>query len=268
MDADTGEPLSGASIRVAYDGGSDCYDVYTNNAGTATLSNLKSGTYTVTEITAPDGYLIATESKDVKLEPNKVTEIKFDNRLRPALQIMKIDSQTGKPLKGAIFKVIKTEDSTESEYTTDETGTILIQDLDEAIYTVTEVKAPDGYLLDEQHKDIKLEWGKTKTLVFENKARPALEILKIDEASKKPLAGAKFKVTSTEGNTTSEYVTDNTGKILIENLNAEIYTIEEIVAPDGYLLEEQHKDVELEWGKTSGIYKQKTSCSYYQKNRQ
>ena len=342
VDADTGEPLSGASIRVAYDGGSDCYDVYTNDAGTATLSNLKSGTYTVTEITAPEGYLldstpqsikleagkkatitvknkakpgllikkydedtgmplqnaefsvekkdgsivyegmtdksgqikienlepdwytiteiappkgylIATESKDVKLEPNKVTEIKFDNRLKPALQIMKIDSQTDKPLKGAVFKVVKTEDSTESEYTTDETGTILIQDLDEAIYTVTEVKAPDGYLLDEQHKDIKLEWGKTKTLVFENKARPSLEILKIDEATKKPLAGAKFKVTSTEGNTTSEYVTDNSGKILIENLNAEIYTIEEIVAPDGYLLEEQHKDVELEWGKTKQV---------------
>ena len=342
VDADTGEPLSGASIRVAYDGGSDSYDLYTNDAGTATLSHLKSGTYTVTEITAPDGYLldttpqsikleagkkatitvknkakpgllikkydedtgmplekaefsvkkkdgsivyegmtdksgqikienlepdwytitelappkgylIATESKEVKLEPNKVTEIKFDNRLRPALQIMKIDSQTGKALKGAVFKVVKTEDSTESEYTTDDTGTILLQDLDEAIYTVTEVKAPDGYLLDEQHKDIQLEWGKTKTLVFENKARPALEILKIDEATKKPLAGAKFKVTSTEGNTTSEYVTDNTGKILIENLNAEIYTIEEIVAPDGYLLEEQHKDVELEWGKTKQV---------------
>ena len=342
VDADTGEPLSGASIRVAYDGGSDSYDLYTNDAGTATLSHLKSGTYTVTEITAPDGYLldttpqsikleagkkatitvknkakpgllikkydedtgmplekaefsvkkkdgsivyegmtdksgqikienlepdwytiteiappkgylIATESKEVKLEPNKVTEIKFDNRLRPALQIMKIDSQTGKALKGAVFKVVKTEDSTESEYTTDDTGTILLQDLDEAIYTVTEVKAPDGYLLDEQHKDIQLEWGKTKTLVFENKARPALEILKIDEATKKPLAGAKFKVTSTEGNTTSEYVTDDTGKILIENLNAEIYTIEEIVAPDGYLLEEQHKDVELEWGKTKQV---------------
>ncbi len=342
VDADTGEPLSGASIRVAYDGGSDCYDVYTNDAGTATLSNLKSGTYTVTEITAPEGYLldstsqsikleagkkatitiknkakpgllikkydedtgmplqnaefsvkkkdgsivyegmtdksgqikienlepdwytitelappkgylIATESKEVKLEPNKVTEIKFDNRLRPALQIMKIDSQTGKALKGAVFKVVKTEDSTESEYTTDDTGTILLQDLDEAIYTVTEVKAPDGYLLDEQHKDIQLEWGKTKTLVFENKARPALEILKIDEATKKPLAGAKFKVTSTEGNTTSEYITDDTGKILIENLNAEIYTIEEIVAPDGYLLEEQYKDIELEWGKTKQV---------------
>ncbi len=342
VDADTGEPLSGASIRVAYDGGSDCYDVYTNDAGTATLSNLKSGTYTVTEITAPEGYLldstsqsikleagkkatitiknkakpgllikkydedtgmplqnaefsvkkkdgsivyegmtdksgqikienlepdwytiteiappkgylIATESKDVKLEPNKVTEIKFDNRLRPALQIMKIDSQTGEPLKGAVFKVVKTEDSTESEYTTDNTGTILIQDLDEAIYTVTEVKSPDGYLLDEQHKDIELEWGKTKQVVFTNKKRPALEILKIDEATKKPLAGAKFKVTSTEGNTTSEYVTDNSGKILIENLNAEIYTIEEIVAPDGYLLDEQHKDIELEWGKTKQV---------------
>ena len=342
VDADTGEPLSGASIRVAYDGGSDCYDVYTNDAGTATLSNLKSGTYTVTEITAPEGYLldstsqsikleagkkatitiknkakpgllikkydedtgmplqnaefsvkkkdgsivyegmtdksgqikienlepdwytiteiappkgylIATESKDVKLEPNKVTEIKFDNRLRPALQIMKIDSQTGEPLKGAVFKVVKTEDSTESEYTTDNTGTILIQDLDEAIYTVTEVKSPDGYLLDEQHKDIELEWGKTKQVVFTNKKRPVLTIQKIDSKTKEPLAGAKFKVTKTEDKTVSEYTTDKTGTIIIENLDESIYTVEEITAPEGYILEPQHKEIALEWGKNKTL---------------
>ena len=252
-DEDTGMPLPNAEFSIAKKGGSMIYEGMTDREGKIKLEGLEEGWYTITEIAPPQGYLTATESKDVYLEGGKCVEVKFDNRLRPSLQIMKIDAETGKPLEGAVFKVQQTEDKTESEYVTDETGTIVIHDLDEAVYTVTEVKAPEGYLLEEQHKDIALEWGKTKTLVFENKAKPKLEILKVDEATKEPLAGGKFKVTETEGNTTSEYVTDENGRILIENLEAKIYTIEEIAAPDGYLLEEQHKDVELEWGKTKQV---------------
>ncbi len=252
-DEDTGMPLPNAEFSIAKKGGSMIYEGMTDREGKIKLEGLEEGWYTITEIAPPQGYLTATESKDVYLEGGKCVEVKFDNRLRPSLQIMKIDAETGEPLEGAVFKVQQTEDKTESEYVTDETGTIVIHDLDEAVYTVTEVKAPEGYLLEEQHKDIALEWGKTKTLVFENKAKPKLEILKVDEATKEPLAGGKFKVTETEGNTTSEYVTDENGRILIENLEAKIYTIEEIAAPDGYLLEEQHKDVELEWGKTKQV---------------
>ena len=252
-DEDTGMPLPNAEFSIAKKGGSMIYEGMTDREGKIKLEGLEEGWYTITEIAPPQGYLTATESKDVYLEGGKCVEVKFDNRLRPSLQIMKIDAETGEPLEGAVFKVQKTEDKTESEYVTDKTGTIVIHDLDEAVYTVTEVKAPEGYLLEEQHKDIALEWGKTKTLVFENKAKPKLEILKVDEATKEPLSGAKFRVTETEGNTTSEYITDEEGKILIENLEAKIYTVEEIAAPDGYLLEGQHKDVELEWGKTKQV---------------
>ena len=252
-DEDTGMPLPNAEFSVAKKGGSVIYEGMTDKEGKIKVEALEEGWYTITEIAPPEGYLIATESKDFYLEAGKCVEVKFDNRLRPSLQIMKIDAETGEPLEGAVFKVQKTEDKTESEYVTDKTGTIVIHDLDEAVYTVTEVKAPEGYLLEEQHKDIALEWGKTKTLVFENKAKPKLEILKVDEATKEPLSGAKFRVTETEGNTTSEYITDEEGKILIENLEAKIYTVEEIAAPDGYLLEGQHKDVELEWGKTKQV---------------
>lgn len=44
VDADTGETLAGATIRVALDDGSDSWDVYTNASGKATLTNMKSGT--------------------------------------------------------------------------------------------------------------------------------------------------------------------------------------------------------------------------------
>ena len=348
--ADTGEGLSGAAIRVAYDGGSDFYDVYTNASGKATLTNLKSGTVeifelsspdgyvldenhqsikleagkkasvtlknkskpglvikkydedtglplanaefsvavkggkviyegmtdksgeirlhdldvlkdmengvwlTVTELAAPKGYLKAAESKDVYLEAGKTVEIKFDNRLRPSLQIMKLDVDTKEPLEGAVFVVKNTEGETIGEYQTDSTGTVVVRDLDETIVTVEEKSAPENYLLDDEpHKDIQLEWGKTKTVIFENKKKPVLEIQKIDAVTKEPVENVKFKITKTEDNTVSEYVTDKDGKITIESLDEAVYTVEEISVPDEYILDTQHKEIELEGGKTKTL---------------
>lgn len=109
----------------------------------------------------------------------KCVAVKFDNRLRPSLQLMKLDEKTNEPLAGAKFKVMKTEDKTVSEYVTDKTGTVVLRDLDEAVYTVEEIQAPDDYTIStDNHKDIVLEWGKTKTLVFTDTRKPTLIITK------------------------------------------------------------------------------------------
>ena len=258
-DEDTGFPLENAEFSVAQKGGSIVYEGMTDKEGKIKVEGLEEGWYTITEIAPPKGYLISTESKDVYLEGGKCVEVKFDNRLRPSLQIMKIDAETGEPLAGAKFKVQKSEDKTVSEYVTDETGTIVIHDLDEAVYTVEEIEAPDGYTIDtDSHKDIALEWGKTKTLVFSDTRKPALEIIKVDAKTEEPLANAKFKITKTEDDTVSEYMTDENGKITIQDLPEGIYTVEEITAPDGYILDTQHKEIELSAGDSKQLVYENT----------
>lgn len=81
----------------------------TDKSGQMKVENLSEGWYTITEIAAPKGYLIADKSKDVYLEGGKCVAVKFDNRLRPSLQLMKLDAKTNEPLAGAKFKVTKTE---------------------------------------------------------------------------------------------------------------------------------------------------------------
>ena len=258
-DEDTGFPLENAEFSVAKKGGSIVYEGMTDKEGKIKVEDLEEGWYTITELAPPKGYLISTESKDVYLEGGKCVEVKFDNRLRPSLQIMKIDAETGEPLAGAKFKVQKTEDKTVSEYVTDETGTVVIHDLDEAVYTVEEIEAPDGYAIDpDSHKDIALEWGKTKTLVFSDTRKPALEIIKVDAKTEEPLANAKFKITKTEDDTVSEYVTDENGKITITDLPEGIYTVDEITAPDGYILDTQHKEIELSAGDSKQLIYENT----------
>ena len=258
IDEETGKPLAGAKFRVWTTEGETQNEYVTDASGRIFIENLNDIIYSVEEIVAPDGYLLDVQHKDVKLEWGITKTLIFTNKARSALEILKIDEETGKPLAGAKFYVTETESGTVSEYITDATGRIIITGLKDVIYSVEEIVAPKGYLLEAQHKDIKLEWGKTKTLIFTNKARPKLEIKKIDTITGLPLAGARFKVTKTEDLTVSEYVTNAAGIILIENLDDAIYTIEEIVAPDGYILNPQHKEIQLEWGKTKTLIYENT----------
>lgn len=213
----------------------------TDKSGQMKVENLSEGWYTITEIAAPKGYLIADKSKDVYLEGGKCVAVKFDNRLRPSLQLMKLDAKTNEPLAGAKFKVTKTEDKTVSEYVTDQTGTVVIRDLDEAVYTVEEIQAPDGYTIStDNHKDIALEWGKTKTLIFTDTKKPTLIITKTNALTNKAVPDTVFKIQREKSDggvvTLGTYKTDANGQIVLKGVDAGWYVITEVRAAKGMSL--------------------------------
>ncbi len=152
-DEKTGELLGGAEFRLEQIDSAFQTEFMVDSSGKKTLT-INPGTYRFIEIAAPDGYLIVTKHKDFVANPNDEITIKFDNRPRPKLRILKIDVVTGEPLPNAEFRITKVEDKTVSEYITDETGELLIEDLDEAIYEVEEFMPPDGYILYEESKEI------------------------------------------------------------------------------------------------------------------
>lgn len=254
LDADTGDKLEGAVIRVAYDGGNDFWDLHTNASGKASLSNLKSGTYSVKEISAPAGYLLNDTVQTVKLEAGKTASVTLKNQAKPGILIKKYDEDTGMPLPDAEFSVAKKGGSIVYEGMTDKSGQIKVENLSEGWYTITEIAAPKGYLIADKSKDVYLEGGKCVAVKFDNRLRPSLQLMKLDAKTNEPLAGAKFKVTKTEDKTVSEYVTDQTGTVVIRDLDEAVYTVEEIQAPNGYTIStENHKDIALEWGKTKTL---------------
>lgn len=254
IDADTGDKIEGAVIRIAYDGGNDFWDLHTNASGKASLSNLKSGTYSIKEISAPRGYILNDTVQTVKIEAGKTASITLKNKAKPGILIKKYDEDTGMPLSKAEFSVAKKGESIVYEGMTDKSGHIKIENLSEGWYTITEIAAPQGYLIADKSKDVFLESGKCVEVKFDNRLRPSLQIMKLDAKTNEPLAGAKFKVTKTEDKTVSEYVTDNTGTVVIRDLDEAVYTVEEIEAPNGYTISmDNHKDIALEWGKTKTL---------------
>ncbi|MBO5179345.1 MAG: Cys-Gln thioester bond-forming surface protein [Clostridia bacterium] len=245
VDAATGVPLEGAKFRVTTKNGLLIGEYTTDKQGHINLSGLDNGWYTILEIEAPKGYILDDVKQDVEVTGYKNQIVEFTNKMKAGLQILKIDYNTGKPLADAKFRVSKMNGKIIGEYVTSRTGYINIGDLDEGWYIVEEILAPEGYALNTTPQNVKVESNKSQILEFANKQLAGIEIIKYDEYTKAPLAGAKFKVTTKTGDFVGEYKTDSVGKITIPNLDAGWYSVQETEAPKGYLLDSTVKDVQV-----------------------
>jgi uncharacterized surface anchored protein len=243
VDEQTGEGLSGAILRVAQ--GSTHKDVTTGAGGFATVSDLAPGWYTITERQAPEGYILDATPRSVQLIAGEDTEIVIQNRRKPSLTIIKIDDVTKQPLPYAKFRVTIKEGKVLGEYTTDENGRIILENLDPAMYVIEEITAPDGYHILDCVKEIRLDWGKDVVVEVPNEPVNPLIIKKVDSKTGEPLPGAKFIVTKVNGEAVGEFETGQSGYITVTNLNPGWYTVRESKAPLGYILDNTPKQVEL-----------------------
>ena len=223
----TVKPLANAQFKVTTGAGtaagSSNGEFLTNENGEFLVSNLKPGSYVVTELEAPQNYVLDTTPQTVDIGTDgKVYKLSFKNQPVSTLVILKMDSNSKKPLANAEFKFTTSKGDVVGKgngiFKTDETGTITIPNLQKGSYIVEEIKSPEGYLLENQSKTISIDYGKTYTLEFFNKPLSSVIIKKFDSENKEPLSGAKFKISKKSGNVVGEYTTDKNGMIQIDEL--------------------------------------------------
>lgn len=228
----------------------------TNENGIVVVQKLESGKYyTIVESQPPYGYFLDAEhsTQTVLIKPEAVygnLTVVFRNMPKPKLFIEKVDAETGIRLPGATFRVSRRGSAEYVDVTTGADGTVLLENLEQDWYEVSELRAPTGYTPDDGHYDIELIPGKTSELTVKNSKKPGLLIEKIDADTGARLPGAVFRV-ARKGST--EYVdvtTGSNGTVLVEDLDPDHYEIFELRSPTGYVGDDTHYDVELIQGKT------------------
>lgn len=140
--------VEGVMFRVTGNGIDET--VTTGKDGEITLSHISPGTYTVTEAGAPDRYA-DQKSREVTVKSGETATVTFDNILKKfTVELYKTDSETGRPLPDAEYRVYKDGELLGS-YVTDENGRITT---DMFIcgegYTLRELRPPAGYASDEK----------------------------------------------------------------------------------------------------------------------
>lgn len=264
IDSVTKQPLPGAQFKITtsdgsfvgnYGGTVASNGIYTTDSnGQIKLVDLKPDTYVVTEIKAPDGYVLDSTSQTVKVDRNDTQTLTFTNTPIGGGQIIKVDADSGERIKGVQFEIAKMNGERIGTYTTDSNGVITLPQLADGWYTATEIKAAKGYLLDSTPHNFEMKAGKTTSLTIENTQASSMLIHKIDSVTGKGIYGVTFLVSDSKGNPIGQYTSDQNGYVYIDKtLTDGKYLVREIQAADGYALDTTVKTFYVEYGGTSTI---------------
>ena len=265
QDSVTKEPLEGVEFKITYADGSyvdaeggtlSSTGLYrTDKAGKITISGI-SGTVVVTEIETIPGYTIDenTRTQTVVVNPNDTQTLYFYNTPVGGLQIIKSDKDSGKRISGVKFEIRKMNGEIIDTYTTDSDGVIYLPEAESGWYTVTELEAASGYLLDTTPHRIEVKDGQTATLEITNHKSSRILLHKVDKATGKGIYGAVFLLYDSNHNPIGEYVTDQDGYIYAdEGLADGRYYLREIKAAPGYVLDPELKTIYVRYGSTTEI---------------
>ena len=254
-----GEPIEGVTYRIEQIDGSFSTSATTDNHGRIFLDSVPVGTFKVTEINVPNHVILCPIPQEVALKPGETSTVTFFNALKPSLEIRKVDSVTGDPVKGAKFQIWYGSNHTDTgelndlgTYFSDASGKIILPEIKDGWYKVTELEPASGYTIKEPAtQECFIAGGESKVLIFENAPLSAIIIRKVDSESGQPLEGAWFRIrylggtSGTGGTVVGEYKTSSNGTIVATGLKAGTYVCEEISAPDGYVITDAAETVYL-----------------------
>ena len=254
-----GEPIEGVTYRIEQIDGSFSTSATTDNHGRIFLESIPVGSYKVTEINVPNHVILCPIPQEVALKPGETSTVTFFNALKPSLEIRKVDSVTGDPIKGAKFQIWYGSNHTDTgelndlgTYFSDASGKIILPEIKDGWYKVTELEPASGYAIKEPAtQECFISGGESKVLTFENTPLSAIIIRKVDSESGQPLEGAWFRIrylggtSGTGGTVVGEYKTSSNGTIVATGLKAGTYVCEEISAPDGYVITDAAETVYL-----------------------
>lgn len=228
---DSDYSLAGATYGV-YRGGKLVAQFTTDGDGHGqTDKKLKSGDYTVKEISAPDGYTLSDKEYKVTVSGKDANVDATDAPITVKIRVVKTDAETGGTdpqgagsLDGAVYKATYEQNGEEaSQDATVQDGEATFEGIPLGKITVTEVQAPTGYKPDTKsheftvtaadagHEKAVFELAPEEGEFAEQPVRGDLELVKVADTSLERLANVPFKVTSKTTGESHVLTTDANG---------------------------------------------------------
>lgn len=231
------------------------------------VSDLPLGKYYVQELTAPKGYVKSDKTFDVDAsyqgDDKEVIEFEAEFENKPIkVQISKTDITGSNEIEGAVLSIIDADGKLVEKWTSGKEPH-MIEKLPAGKYTLREETAPFGYVIAQDIEFEVKETAEIQKVAMKDEAAVGKIIISKKSEEGKALAGAKFELRDKDGKVIETLTTDKdghaeSGELPIATFKdgkyeaAITYTVVEVEAPKGYLLDSMPKEVKFEYrdGKT------------------
>ena len=253
----TTTPLKGVTFLVTDSSGAvvgnSNGEFITDENGRVVIHDLIPGTtVTAREVKTAEGFVLDGTPKSILIKAGEVQTLRFYNVRAGGLTVIKKDEKTGERIPGVQFEIRKMDGEIVGTFTTDENGVIHLPEAENGWYTVTELKAAEGYRLDDTPHRVEVRDGQTATLEITNKAISGILIHKVDSATGEGIYGVSFILYDSGNNPIAQETSDDRGYVRFENLTAGRYYLREL-ENEGYIPDTQKKTVYVKSGETTEI---------------
>lgn len=159
------------------------------------------------------------------------------------LELSKLNTN-GDLISGAVFKVTGPDGYNKEVTVTN--GKITLDKLKKGTYTIKEISAPYGYLLDTKTYNVEVKVNQTATQAVVNiEPTGTFTLVKKNADKSANLEGAKYRIWNSNYDKT--FTTNENGEIKVEGLKLGKYNYQETKAPEGYLIDNNIYSFELKY---------------------
>lgn len=244
---------------------------YTTGAdGSVTVNNLLPQKYYVQETAVPSHLVLDTTVREVTVEANQTTNYTARNNwVKGKVQLRKVDPDSGKQVAGATYAIYNDKGQELERLITTATGYVESGYLRFGQYTVREVIAPSGYILNKSSYPVTITSNEQKITVTGEDERQTgrLELTKEDSVTgssaqgEATLKGAVYELRAKEnildpadgsvkyakGALVTSLTTDANAKASVSDLYLGKYILQEKTASTGYTLDTTKYDISLDY---------------------
>ena len=254
VDADS-KGISGAELAVK-DSEGNIIDQWTSDGDEHELLNVyPDKTYTLTELTAPEGYttfdditftlndnydVICTDS-GVSVDGDRKNHFTVLNS-RTSVSVSKVDIVSGEELAGAHIQILDENEDVFEEWDST-TSAHIVEGLKTGVtYTLRETVAPDGYTVASDTTfsigtdgTVTADTIENDTILIED-SLTEVKISKTDIADGKELEGAHIQIIDEDEKVVEEWDSTKEAHTVTGLTTDKTYTLRETVAPEGYTI--------------------------------
>ena len=224
--------------------------------GMVAFDNIPYGNYYVKETKAPLGYALSAEViyitvDDTTLVNGNIPISVLEPRATGSITINKYNDDLDNPvvLSGATFDIYDSAGNVVCTITTYDSGKAMLDNLPIDTYTIKETKAPIGYKLSALTWQVDVTATALNPMISINNTKDdnvgSISMYKVDsESDTTYLKGATFALMQGDA-VVMEATSGEDGLIKFDNVPIGTYTLKETIAPEGYDLSSEIREIKV-----------------------